>query len=110
MRARRRRYGLITPMVAVLVFLIAAIFSIFTGEDYQEQSIILLLCLLVVAVGDLEDKADELLGDLPAKVLECPYGYGECEAYPVGFKPCGKEGPEVTQPLPKVSPRDRGSD
>ncbi len=92
----------------IAAFVIAAALSLATGEDYREQSIILMLCMTLLSVWDLERKVDELLGNLPAKVLECPYGHGKCEPRPTGFKPCGHESPEVTQPLPKVSERDSG--
>lgn len=92
--------------LAICLLFIAAIFSAATGEDYHEQVAILFIVMIFFVVLGLDDKADELLGDLPAKVLECPYGYGKCEPHPSGLKPCGREEPEVTQPLPKVGGRD----
>lgn len=104
----RHTFANIAKVLAI--FVIAAIFSLVTGEDYAEQSIVLMLCMVLVTVCDLDDKADELLGDLPAKVLECPYGYGKCEPRPTGLKPCGYEEPEITQPLPKIAEGDSGRD
>lgn len=104
----RRAFANIAKLLAI--FFIAGVFSLVTGGDYKEQSIILALCVILVTICDLEDEFDELLGNLPAKVLECPYGYGKCEARPAGLKPCGYEDPEVTQSIPKVSGRDSGRD
>lgn len=34
----------------------------------------------------------------PSKVLECPYGYGACEAFPFGTKPCLDDQSMVSDP------------
>ncbi len=34
----------------------------------------------------------------PGKVIACPYGYGECEAFPLGVKPCLSEEETGTNP------------
>lgn len=104
------RRAAVTLALMTGAFAIAAIFSVATGEDYREQSTIMLLCVILAQIGLLYDKADELLGDLTAKVVECPYGHGKCEPNPAGLKPCGHEGSEATQPLPKVPARDEGRD
>lgn len=105
-RSTRRRAGVLAD--ALVLAAISATWCLFTGDDYTEQTAFLIVCVLFVRQRALDDKMDELLGDLPAKVLECPYGHGECEPRPAGIKPCGHEGPEVTQPLSKVSERDSG--
>ena len=39
-------------------------------------------------LGEIEHQLGELNEDRPADVLECPYGYGTCFAFPGGAKPC----------------------
>lgn len=108
-KAETRRVLRSSLELLAIVAILSAVCAL-TGADYVSSLTLLILSYLFISARDLEDKADELLGNLPAKVLECPYGHGKCEAHPTGRKPCGYEGPEVTQPFPKVAQRDSGRD
>lgn len=55
-------------------------------------AIIAVLLSISWNVYSTKKKVEGLYERNPSKVLECPYGYGLCHAFPFGHKPCECDG------------------
>lgn len=67
-------------------------------DGLLQVAVLALLLSISWDVHSTKKKVADLYERSPGKVLECPYGYGLCYAFPFGHKPCECEACATEQP------------
>lgn len=60
-------------------------------DGLLQVAVLALLLSISWDVHSTKKKVADLYESNPGKILECPYGYGHCYAFPFGRKPCERE-------------------